>query len=101
VDDAACRWNHAAFLQGEQLVTKGLERVPAAGFQMGVKTMRATMKTLLIALLAIVGLSGCVAVPVYESPRGYYAPAPAYYSYGYSSRPYYGYRSYYNSRDHW
>lgn len=54
------------------------------------------MKTLLIALLAIVGLSGCIAVPVYD--RGYYAPAPAY-SYGY--RSYYGPRSYYNSRDHW
>jgi hypothetical protein len=58
------------------------------------------MKTLLIALLAIVGLSGCVAYPVYDSPRGYYAPAPAY-SYSYSYRPYYGPRSYYNSRDHW
>jgi hypothetical protein len=102
VDDAACRWNHAAFLQSEQLVTNGLERVPAAGFQMEVKTMRATMKTLLIALLAIVGLSGCVAYPVYESPRAsYYAPAPVYGYYSYSSRPYYGYRSYYNSRDHW
>ena len=58
------------------------------------------MKTLLIALLAVIGLSGCVAVPVYDSPRGYYAPAPAY-SFSYSSRPYYGSRSYYNSRAYW
>ena len=60
------------------------------------------MKTLLIALLAVVGLSGCVAYPVYDSPRGYYAPAPAYggyYSYGY--RPYYSGRYSYNSRAYW
>jgi hypothetical protein len=58
------------------------------------------MKTLLIALLAIIGLSGCVAVPVYDSPRGYYAPAPAYgYGYSYGYRPYYS--GYYNSRSHW
>ena len=56
------------------------------------------MKTLLIALLAVVGLSGCVAVPVYDGPRGYYAPAPAY-SFSYSSRPYYG--GHYNSRAYW
>ena len=52
------------------------------------------MKTLTIALLAAIGLSGCVAYPVYERPRAYYNPEPTY-SYSYSYRPY---RDYYGSR---
>lgn len=53
------------------------------------------MKALTLALLAAIGLSGCVAYPVYERPRAYYyAPEPTY-SYSYSYRPY---RDYYGSR---
>jgi hypothetical protein len=61
------------------------------------KTKGTTMKTLTLVLLAALGLSGCVAVPVYDGygPRAY-GPAVV-------VRPYshYGYRSHYNSRDHW
>jgi hypothetical protein len=55
-------------------------------------------KTLLCVLtLAGVTLGGCVAVPAYQEPAGYYAPAPVvvapsvgftYYG-GYGPRPYY------------
>ena len=63
------------------------------------KTTRTTMKTLTLVLHAALGLSGCVAVPVYDGygPRAY-GPAvvvqPGYYGYR-------GYRSHYNGRDHW
>jgi hypothetical protein len=52
----------------------------------------------MIVLLAVIGLSGCVAYPVYESPRAYYAPAPAYGYYSYRAPSTY---YYYNSRSHW
>ena len=57
------------------------------------------MKTLAIALLAGAGLSGCIAVPVYDTPRAYGPPAVAVqpyfglgfgYGYGYGGRGYYG-----------
>jgi hypothetical protein len=54
------------------------------------KNSKTLMKTLAAALLAGVGLSGCIAVPVYDVPRAY-GPAvvvgPAY-------GPYYGDRGY-------
>jgi hypothetical protein len=51
------------------------------------------MKTLAIALLAGAGLSGCIAVPVYDTPRAYGPPAVVvqpYFGYGYGGRGYYG-----------
>ena len=45
------------------------------------------MKKLTLVLLLATGLAGCVAYPVYERPRAYYAPEPTYYNYGYY-RPY-------------
>ncbi len=53
------------------------------------------MKIIATALLVALGLSGCIAVPVYEGPvyrsYGYYGPAP-YYG-GYYSGGYYRYRT--------
>ena len=49
--------------------------------------METTMKKLTLVLLLATGLAGCVAYPVYERPRAYYAPEPTYYNYGYY-RPY-------------
>ena len=57
------------------------------------KTTNTTMKTLTIALLAGLGLAGCVAVPVYDGPRAYgplIAPAIVV---GPVVRPYFGYRA--------
>ena len=58
------------------------------------KNSRTLVKTLAVALLAAVGLSGCIAVPVHGAGRGYgpaFAPAivvsPVF-------RPYYGDRGY-------
>ena len=67
-----------------------------------IETLETTMKKIALALLAAIGLAGCVAYPVYESPRAsYYAPEPSYGYYGYSySRPYRGYYGY-NSRSYW
>ena len=52
------------------------------------------MKIIATALLVALGLSGCIAVPVYEGPayrsQGYYGPAP-YYG-GYYNGGYYRYR---------
>ena len=52
------------------------------------------MKTLSILLLAVLGLTGCVAVPVYDTPVVYRAPPVVVqpYAYGgfYSGRGYYG-----------
>jgi hypothetical protein len=53
------------------------------------------MKTLAIALLAGAGLSGCIAVPVYDAPRVYGSPAVVVQPYfgfgsGYGGRGYYG-----------
>jgi len=62
--------------------------------------MESTMKTLMLVLLTAIGLAGCVAYPVYESPRAYYAPEPSYGYYSYSYRPYRGYYGY-NSRNYW
>ena len=50
------------------------------------------MKIIVTALLIALGLSGCIAVPVYEGPAyrsGYYGPGP-YYSGGYYGGGYYG-----------
>jgi hypothetical protein len=47
-------------------------------------------KSLLVAVLALLGLGGCVAVPVYDSGLGYgydyYGPPAATFSFGYSYR---------------
>jgi hypothetical protein len=58
------------------------------------KTKKPVLKTISLALLAGLGLAGCVAVPVYDGPRVYgpvVAPAivvaPVF-------RPYYGYGGY-------
>ena len=50
------------------------------------------MKIIVTALLVALGLSGCIAVPVYDGPAyrsGYYGPGP-YYSDGYYRGGYYG-----------
>lgn len=54
------------------------------------KNSKTMVKTLAIALLAGAGLSGCIAVPVYDTPRAYgpvVAPAIVV---GPVFRPYYG-----------
>jgi hypothetical protein len=54
------------------------------------KNSKTMIKTLAIALLAVAGLSGCIAVPVYDTPRAYgpvIAPAIVV---GPIFRPYYG-----------
>ena len=61
------------------------------------------MKALAIALLAGASLSGCIAVPVYDTPRVYGPPAIVV---GPVVRPYYGYPvyrgGYYGGpRGHW
>lgn len=66
------------------------------------KNSKTIMKTLAIALLAGAGLSGCIAVPVYDTPRAYgpvIAPAIVV---GPVFRPYYGggYRGGYQGRSH-
>jgi hypothetical protein len=56
------------------------------------KNSKTLMKTVAVTLLAGTGLSGCIAVPVYDAPRAYgpvTAPAIAV---GPVFRPYYGYR---------
>ena len=54
------------------------------------------MKIIVTALLVALGLSGCIAVPVYDGPAyrsGYYGYGPApYYSGGYYRGGYYRYR---------
>lgn len=58
------------------------------------KNSKTLMKTLALALLAGAGLSGCIAVPVYDTPRAYgpvIAPAIVV---GPVFRPYYGARGY-------
>jgi len=58
------------------------------------KNSKTVMKTLALALLAGAGLSGCIAVPVYDTPHAYgpvIAPAIVV---GPVFRPYYGDRSY-------
>ena len=53
------------------------------------------MKSIAAALLIALGLSGCIAVPVYEPgyrARAYYGPGP-YYGGGYYGGGYYRYRS--------
>jgi hypothetical protein len=60
------------------------------------KNSKTVMKTLALALLAGIGLAGCIAVPVYDTPRAYgpvIAPALVV---GPVFRPYYGYRGGYN-----
>jgi len=60
------------------------------------KNAKTVVKTLAIALLAGAGLSGCIAVPVYDSPRAYgpvLAPAIVV---GPVLRPYYGERGGYD-----
>ena len=50
------------------------------------------MKVIVTALLIALGLSGCIAVPVYDGPAyrgGYYGPSP-HYSGGYYGGGYYG-----------
>jgi len=50
------------------------------------------MKIIVTALLIALGLSGCIAVPVYDGPAyrgGYYGSGP-YYSGGYYGGGYYG-----------
>ena len=62
--------------------------------------METTVKKLALILLVASGLAGCVAYPVYDSPRSYYRSDP-YYGYSYSYyRPYRSY-SYYDSRYTW
>ena len=70
------------------------------------KTKTNVMKTTAIAVLASLGLAGCVAVPLYDAPYGYAPPVaygpPAivvrpYVGYGY----YGGYRGYGGPRHHW
>jgi len=54
------------------------------------------MKMIAAALLAALGLSGCIAVPVYEPgyrSHGYYGGGGGYYGGGYH-RPYGGYHRY-------
>jgi hypothetical protein len=53
------------------------------------KNSKTLVKTLAIALLAGAGLSGCIAVPVYDAPRAYGPVAPAIVV-GPVFRPYYG-----------
>ncbi len=63
------------------------------------KNSKTMLKTLAIALLAGAGLSGCIAVPVYDTPRAYgpvVAPAIVV---GPVFRPYYGGRGY-HGRSH-
>jgi hypothetical protein len=61
---------------------------------------KAVVKKLAIAMLAGAGLSGCIAVPVYDQPRAYgpvFAPAIVV---GPVVRPYYGERGRYYGGGH-
>jgi hypothetical protein len=70
---------------------------------MSMKTKTRILKTLSIALLAGLGLAGCVAVPVYDGPRAY---GPAVYAPPVVVTPaigfgYYGYRGHRYGGRHW
>ena len=62
------------------------------------KTQNPILKTMTIALLAGLGLAGCVAVPVYDGPRGY-GPRPVVVVP--VVRPYYGHGGYRGGHRDW
>lgn len=66
------------------------------------KNSKTLVKTLAIALLAGAGLSGCIAVPVYDSPRAYGPGGSPAIVVGPVFRPHYGggYRGGYQGRSH-
>jgi hypothetical protein len=63
------------WLQVIRLVTIERERRGSPRTPTGMEKSKTLMKTLVIALLAGASLSGCIAVPVYDTPRVYGPPA--------------------------
>jgi len=85
----------------ERLVTKEREHSPA-------RRTPTSMKTLLIVVVAVLGLSGCVAVPYggggyYGGPAVYVPPVAVGVGVGYygGGRGYYGGHGYYGGRGRW
>lgn len=56
------------------------------------------MKTAIAAVLAVLALAGCVAVPYGPGPGVYVTPAPAYYYGGHVPRHYYHRHHYHHYR---